>query len=159
MTSRRATCAYKTCAPATTARRRPGSTASVRARPGRFSALNVFYSKSFLQGAFVWAQRALNSPKWRVPARAVHQAKLCIDCDSAHYLEKTGMKTGICHPNTCFSSSHTLDLTVTGGQYGRVSGTVAPDADIEGGQHAAVSLGLGRIVALHCRSSTLYQIC
>jgi hypothetical protein len=27
--------------------------------------------KSILYGAFVWARRALNSPKWRFPARAV----------------------------------------------------------------------------------------
>ena len=39
--------------------------------PGRLSALTVFHSKSFLYGAFVWARRALTSPKRRFPARAV----------------------------------------------------------------------------------------
>jgi hypothetical protein len=38
------------------------STSTVRARPGRLSALSVFYSKSVLYGGFVWARRALNSP-------------------------------------------------------------------------------------------------
>jgi hypothetical protein len=44
---------------------------TVRARPGRLSALRVFLCKSVFYGAFVWARRALNSPKRRVPARAV----------------------------------------------------------------------------------------
>jgi hypothetical protein len=35
---------------------------SVRARPGRLSALSVSHSKSLLYGAFVWARRALNIP-------------------------------------------------------------------------------------------------
>jgi hypothetical protein len=33
---------------------------TVRARPGRLSALNVFLCKSVLYGIFVWARRALN---------------------------------------------------------------------------------------------------
>jgi hypothetical protein len=45
--------------------------AMARARPGRLSALSVFLCKSVLYGVFVWARRALNSQKWRVPARAV----------------------------------------------------------------------------------------
>jgi hypothetical protein len=45
--------------------------ASVRARPGRLSALSVFHSKSFLYGAVVWARRALNSQKRRFWGRAV----------------------------------------------------------------------------------------
>jgi hypothetical protein len=45
--------------------------ASVRAVPGRLSALSVFLCKSVLYGAFVWARRALNSRKRRFPARAV----------------------------------------------------------------------------------------
>jgi hypothetical protein len=44
-------------------RHRPG-------RPGRLGTLSVFLCKSFLCGAFVWARRALNSRKWRFPARA-----------------------------------------------------------------------------------------
>jgi hypothetical protein len=36
--------------------------------PGRLSALSVFRCKSVLYGAFVWAHRALNSPKRRFPA-------------------------------------------------------------------------------------------
>ena len=39
--------------------------------PGRLSALSVFYSKSVLCGAFVWARRALNSQKRGFSARAV----------------------------------------------------------------------------------------
>jgi energy-coupling factor transporter ATP-binding protein EcfA2 len=46
---------------------------SVRARPGRSSALRVSHSKSFFDGAFAWARRARNSPKRRSPARAVHR--------------------------------------------------------------------------------------
>jgi hypothetical protein len=42
--------------------------ATVRARPGLLSALSVFHSKSVLYGAFVYG-RALNSQKWRFPAR------------------------------------------------------------------------------------------
>jgi hypothetical protein len=41
---------------------------AVRALPGRLSALGVFHSKSPLYGAFVWARRALISPKRRFPA-------------------------------------------------------------------------------------------
>jgi hypothetical protein len=44
---------------------------TVRAVPGRLSALSVFLLKSILYGAFVWAHRALNGPKRRFPARAV----------------------------------------------------------------------------------------
>jgi hypothetical protein len=40
---------------------------TVRARP---RALSVSLSQSFLYGAFMWARRALNSQKWRFPARA-----------------------------------------------------------------------------------------
>ena len=43
---------------------------SVRAAPGRLSALGVFLCKSVLYGAFVWARRALNRQKRRFPARA-----------------------------------------------------------------------------------------
>jgi hypothetical protein len=46
---------------------------TVRARPGRLRiirALSIFYRKSVLYAAFVWARRALNSPK-RWPARVV----------------------------------------------------------------------------------------
>jgi hypothetical protein len=39
--------------------------------PGRLSALRVSHRKSALYGDFVWACRALNSPKWRLPARAL----------------------------------------------------------------------------------------
>ena len=34
---------------------------TVRARPGRLSALSISYSKSSLYGAFVWARRALDN--------------------------------------------------------------------------------------------------
>ena len=34
---------------------------TVRAAPGRLSALSIFLCKSILYGAFVWARRALNS--------------------------------------------------------------------------------------------------
>ena len=44
---------------------------SVRARPGRLSALSGFYSESVLYGAFVWARGALNRQKLRFPARVV----------------------------------------------------------------------------------------
>ena len=44
---------------------------SVRARPGRLSALSVFRCRSVFYGAFGWARRALSSQKWRFPARAV----------------------------------------------------------------------------------------
>ena len=47
---------------------------SVRACPGRLSALSAFHSKSVLCGAFVWARRALSSPVRWFSARAV-QAK------------------------------------------------------------------------------------
>ena len=40
-------------------------------RPGRLSALSVFLGKSVFYGVFVWARRALNSQKWRSPARVV----------------------------------------------------------------------------------------
>jgi hypothetical protein len=43
---------------------------TVRAVPGRLSAISVFLLKSILYGAFVWAHRALNDPKRRFPARA-----------------------------------------------------------------------------------------
>jgi hypothetical protein len=43
---------------------------TVRAAPGRLSAISVFLLKSILYGAFVWARRALNGPKRRLPARA-----------------------------------------------------------------------------------------
>jgi hypothetical protein len=43
---------------------------TVRARPGRLSALSVFLLKSILYGAFVWARRVLNRQKRRFPARA-----------------------------------------------------------------------------------------
>jgi hypothetical protein len=42
----------------------------VRALPGRSSALRVLHSTSGLYCAFVWARRALTSPKRRFPARA-----------------------------------------------------------------------------------------
>jgi hypothetical protein len=44
---------------------------SVRACPGRLSALCIFHRKSVLYGAFVWARRALNGKKRRFWARAV----------------------------------------------------------------------------------------
>ena len=46
------------------------SPATVRARPGRLSALSVFHSESVFYGALVWVHRALNSQKRRFPARA-----------------------------------------------------------------------------------------
>jgi hypothetical protein len=39
--------------------------------PGRLSVLSIFHSKSVSYGVFVWARRALNSPKRRFSARAV----------------------------------------------------------------------------------------
>jgi hypothetical protein len=39
---------------------------SVRAHPGRLSALSVLYGQSGLYGAFVWARRALNRQKMAV---------------------------------------------------------------------------------------------
>jgi hypothetical protein len=50
--------------------------ATVRAVPGRLSAISVFLCKSVLYGAFVWARRALNRPKRRFPARAGGPAPL-----------------------------------------------------------------------------------
>jgi hypothetical protein len=44
---------------------------TVRAVPGRLSAISIFLYKSGLYGAFVWARRALNRRKRRFPARAV----------------------------------------------------------------------------------------
>ena len=49
---------------------------TVRALPGRLSALSVFRFKSVLYGAFVWARRALKHQKRRFPARAVAQQRL-----------------------------------------------------------------------------------
>ena len=49
-----------------------GRPATVRARPGRLSTIGVPHSKSILYGVFVWARRALNSPKRRFSARAEH---------------------------------------------------------------------------------------
>jgi hypothetical protein len=46
---------------------------TVRAVPGWLSAISVFLCKSVFCGVFVWARRALNSQKWRFPARAVLQ--------------------------------------------------------------------------------------
>jgi hypothetical protein len=40
---------------------------------GRLSALSIFLWKYILYGAFVWARRALNSQKRRLPARAVKE--------------------------------------------------------------------------------------
>ena len=57
-----------TCRPA---RRRTARPPSVRAAPGRLSAISVFLCKSVLYGASVWVRRALNSRKRRFPARAV----------------------------------------------------------------------------------------
>jgi hypothetical protein len=50
---------------------------AVRALPGRLSALSVYHSKSLLYGVlyFVWARRALNSPKRRFPARAESRSR------------------------------------------------------------------------------------
>ena len=51
---------------------------TVRAVPGRLSAISVFHSKSVLYGAFVWARRALNGRKRRFSARAggrLHDAR------------------------------------------------------------------------------------
>ena len=47
-----------------------GELRTVRAPSGRLSALSVSHSKSVLYGGFVWARRALNSPKRRFPTRA-----------------------------------------------------------------------------------------
>jgi hypothetical protein len=47
---------------------------TVRAVPGRLSALSVFLCKSVVYGTFVWARRALNSRKRRSPARAGEEA-------------------------------------------------------------------------------------
>ena len=47
----------------------------VRARPGRSGALSYFYSKLVLDGAFVWARKALNSLKRRFLGRAVGQER------------------------------------------------------------------------------------
>ena len=49
----------------------PTRAMTVRAAQGRLSAIRLFLWKSILYGAFVWARRALNSRKWRFPARAV----------------------------------------------------------------------------------------
>jgi hypothetical protein len=46
----------------------------VRAGPGQLSARSVLDSDSLLYGVFVWAYRALNTPKWWFPARAVRHA-------------------------------------------------------------------------------------
>ena len=50
-----------------------GEGITVRARPGRLSALGLLHSKSVLYSTLVWARRVLNSPKRRFPARAVHR--------------------------------------------------------------------------------------
>ena len=47
---------------------------TVRAIPGRLSAISVFLCKSVFYGAFVWARMALNSQKRRFLARAEVQA-------------------------------------------------------------------------------------
>ena len=43
---------------------------TVRARPGRLSALRVSHSKSVFYGAFVRARRVPNATLWWLPARA-----------------------------------------------------------------------------------------
>ena len=48
----------------------PSALSATRARPGWLRALSVPPSRSVLYGAFVWARRALDSQKRRVPARA-----------------------------------------------------------------------------------------
>jgi hypothetical protein len=57
---------------------------SVRAVPGRVSAISVFLCKSVLYGAFVWAHRALNSQKRRFSVRAVLS-----DDTGFHYIERS----------------------------------------------------------------------
>ena len=49
---------------------RTAASGTVRARPGRLSALSVSQRKSGLHGAFLWARRARNTPKRRFSARA-----------------------------------------------------------------------------------------
>jgi hypothetical protein len=43
---------------------------TVRATSGRLSALSVSHCESIFDGAFVWARRARNRYKRRLPARA-----------------------------------------------------------------------------------------
>jgi hypothetical protein len=45
---------------------------TVRARPGRLIGRSISHSRSVLYTACVWAHRALNRPKRRLPARAVN---------------------------------------------------------------------------------------
>ena len=61
-------CALRTTStPASTARRGGGT---VRASPGCIRTLSVLHSKPVVSGGFVCADRALDSPKRRLPARA-----------------------------------------------------------------------------------------
>ena len=48
---------------------------TVRAAQGWLSTIRVFLWKSILYGAFLWVCKALNSPKRRIPARAVEKDK------------------------------------------------------------------------------------
>jgi hypothetical protein len=54
----------------TTSCRSSRTPSSVCDRRRCLSALRVSYSKLVVYGAFMWARRALNSPKRRFPARA-----------------------------------------------------------------------------------------
>jgi hypothetical protein len=65
-TPKRSTCWGATSRPS----RALSTPRTVRARPGRLSALHVSHSKSVLYGVFVWARRALSSQKRRFLARA-----------------------------------------------------------------------------------------
>ena len=67
-------------------------------RRGRLSALSVFLCKSVFYGVFVWARRALNSQKWRFPARAV-TADSIVDVRlsaGADQLGSAGEPAGVC---------------------------------------------------------------
>jgi hypothetical protein len=67
--SRRPPAARSAAAPRSPGCARPAY--SVRAAPGRLSALSVFHRKQILFGASVWESRLLNHRKWRFPVRAV----------------------------------------------------------------------------------------
>ena len=65
-------------------RRRGASTTSVRAASGSLRTISVFLCKSVFYGVFVWARRALNSQKWRFPARAVSLLREVVTFGAPH---------------------------------------------------------------------------
>ena len=90
---------------------------AVRARPGQLRALSILHSESFSYGAFVWARRALNSPKRRFPARAVRaQLPRYGAADQSEEDAKLAQKLGQPQPLIAVSSQRCMGQLVSFGQ-------------------------------------------